>query len=183
MVGFSKSFTLSIRFCGDLEWLTMLIFESSTRSERFTANCQDLEFFHFFFHRFWLDLECLNCWFWLEFQNLPHLFLHSFSENCLDLEWPNTLILVGIPKSSTGGVWISNGIAHYRMRRYTDYCEFPHEDIGAFLRCTFTQGLIWNYANSTRSCFSTSRNTQKIVNFLTEIHIFVDFHVKIHAGT
>ena len=40
-------------------------------------------------------------------------FLHSFSENCLDLEWPNTLILVGIPKSSTGGVWISNGIAHY----------------------------------------------------------------------
>ena len=81
-----------------------------------------------FFHKFWLDLECLNCWFWLEFQKLPHLFYIVFFENCLDLEWPNTLILVGIPKSSTGGVWISNGIAHY-------------------MRCDQAKG-VWSRSNS-----------------------------------
>ena len=65
-----------------------------------------------FFHKFWLDLECLNCWFWLEFQNLPHLFYIVF----LKIVWiwndRTHWNLVGIPKSSTGGVWISNGIAH-----------------------------------------------------------------------
>ena len=37
---------------------------------------------------------------------------HIFSENCLDLEFGITLSLVGIPNSSTEGMWISNGLIH-----------------------------------------------------------------------
>ena len=91
-------------------WYLLGIPKSSTHSERFTANCQDLEFFHFFFHRFWLDLECLNCWFWLEFQNLPHLFYIVF----LKIVWIWNDLTLGIPKSFTGGMWILNGIAQSR---------------------------------------------------------------------
>ena len=39
---------------------------------------------------------------------------HQFSDSCLDLEILINLILVGIPKSSTEGVWISNGMAHFK---------------------------------------------------------------------
>ena len=82
VVGFSKSSTLSIRFCGDLEWLTMLIFGWNSKIfHTLWKICCKLSGFGIlphFFHRFWLDLECLNCWFWLEFQNLPHLFYIVF---------------------------------------------------------------------------------------------------------
>ena len=48
-------------------------------------------------HRFCLDLE------------------HRFSENDLDLEWLSTLVLVGIPNSSTEGMKSSNGIAQWTV--------------------------------------------------------------------
>ena len=93
-------------------WFLVGIPKSSTHSERFTANCQDLEFFHFCF----IDLDGFG-------RSSSTPFLHSFSENCLDLEWPNTLILVGIPKSSTGGVWISNGIAQCYPLKHSQKLE------------------------------------------------------------
>ena len=82
VVGFSKSSTLSIRFCGDLEWFAMLIFgwNSKIFHTFWKVYCKLSGFgiLPLFFHRFWLDLECLNCWLWLEFQNLPHLFYIVF---------------------------------------------------------------------------------------------------------
>ena len=82
VVGFSKSSTLSIRFCGDLEWLTMLNFGWNSKIfHTFWKIYYKLSGFGIlplFFHRFWLDMECLNLWFWLEFQNLPHLFYIDF---------------------------------------------------------------------------------------------------------
>ena len=42
---------------------------------------------------------------------------HRFCETLSGSGMTKTVILVGIPKSSTDGVWISNGIAQYEEQR------------------------------------------------------------------
>ena len=81
VVGFSKSSTLQILWGSGMTYNVDFWLEFQNLPHILKDLLQIVRIWNSstFFHRFWMDLECLNCWFWLEFQNLPHLFYMVFS--------------------------------------------------------------------------------------------------------